>query len=144
MVYISIILILALAGGFYYFMNQLEFKRKQIMILSKENSSIKDSLKTYRLNSPLTVNFSDPPYNYGEIIPKGEVLIAPLNNASVLCKINSPMKIMILCKAELLDSIWYEVILDVPKNINSRGWVKKDYIIFNESTTVVSSHNHKM
>ncbi|WP_027633543.1 hypothetical protein [Clostridium hydrogeniformans] len=144
MVYISIILILALAGGFYYFMTQLEFKRKQIMILSKENSSIKDSLKAYKLHSPLTVNFSDPPYSYGEIVSRGEVLIAPLNNASLLCKINSPMKVMILCKAELLNSIWYEVTLDVPKGINSRGWVKKDYIVFDESNDIITSSHNKM
>lgn len=135
MKFICLLLLLVSGGEFLYFNNLLDSNRHKLIVLSKENSNLKNRVKEIKKYNSLSIKFSEPPYSYGEVKSNSLLYLSPLETSPVLCKMNTTAKIKLLCSAEILDEIWYEVLLDSPKNINSRGWVKKDFIIINEVTT---------
>lgn len=135
MKFICLLLLLVSGGEFLYFNNLLDSNRHKLIVLSKENSNLKNRVKEIKKYNSLSIKFSEPPYSYGEVKSNSLLYLSPLETSPVLCKMNTTAKIKLLCSAEILDEIWYEVLLDSPKNINSRGWIKKDFIIINEVTT---------
>lgn len=135
MKFICLLLLLATGGEYLYFNNQLDSNRRKLIVLSKENSQLKNRVKGIKKYNSLSIKFSEPLYSYGEAKSNSLLYLSPLETSPILCKMNTSAKIKLLCTAEVLDEIWYEVLLDSPKNINSRGWMKKDFIIINEVTT---------
>lgn len=141
MFYIIVLLIIALGVEFYYFMSKLDEKRRYVFTLKRENDLLKDKVKNSFSNyKSLGIKFSNPPFNYGALSQNTELFLCPLPDSPILAKIDTPIRVNILSKAQALDEIWYEVALDVSTNINSRGWVKSDKMIFNETTNIPAKY----
>lgn len=141
MFYIIVILIIALGVEFYYFTSKLNEKRRYIFTLKRENDLLKDKAKSsFKSYKSLGIKFSTPPSDYGTLSKNTELFLCPLPDSPILSKMDNPIRVSILSKAQSLDEIWYEVALDVSTNINSRGWVRSSKMIFNETTNIARKY----
>ncbi len=141
MFYIIVLLIIALGVEFYYFMGKLNEQRRYVFTLKRESDFLKDKAKSSFNNyKSLGIKFSNPPFNYGALSQNTELFLCPLPDSPILAKMDNPIRVSILSKAQALDEIWYEVVLDVSTNINSRGWVRSSKMIFNETTNITAKY----
>ena len=141
MFYIVVLLIIALGIEFYYFMDKLNEQRRYVFTLKRECDLLKDKAKSSFHNyKSLGIKFSNPPFNYGALAQNTELFLCPLPDSPILAKMDTPIRVSILSKAQALDEIWYEVALDVSTNINSRGWVRSSKMIFNETTNITAKY----
>lgn len=141
MFYVIVLLIIALGIEFYYFTDKLNEQRRYLFTLKRENDLLKDKAKSSFNNyKSLGIKFSNPPFNYGALAQNTELFLCPLPDSPILAKMDTPIRVSILSKAQALDEIWYEVCLDVSTNINSRGWVKSSKMIFNETTNITAKY----
>lgn len=125
--FIFLLLILLPVGIFYYFNEKITKQRKQILILSKQNTNINNKLKKNYSNN-FTVKYLDPNINSTMIITKCPLFLAPVEDSIVISTLSKGIQVDILDSAEISNQLWYEVSTQSINRINNKGWIKSDYI----------------
>jgi outer membrane usher protein FimD/PapC len=125
------LLFVLLAGGTlflsYYFTNQIYTQRKQMLLLKKQNSDLKNKLK-YDKPSNLTVHYIAPNFTEAFTADDCNLYISPVENSIVLNSLSKNTNIKILYSAEIKDELWYEISIESNKNINNKGWIQSKFI----------------
>lgn len=113
----------------YYLSNKLHNQRKQLLLLKYQNNALKHNVKTSDTNN-ITIKYTMPLHNKGIIITNCKLLLSPLSNSIVLNTLAENTVIEIQDSAEVNYNLWYEISLTTGDRINSKGWIKSDYIKF--------------
>lgn len=111
---------------FYYLSNKIASQHRQLMVLTKENSKLKNKLSkgtNISINS-LVVKYKTPPFNKAIVVKKCTLHISPLENSSMLSNMDIDTKLEVLDSAEVLGLTWYEVSIPLNDKKNSKGWIR--------------------
>ncbi|WML36332.1 SH3 domain-containing protein [Clostridium sp. OS1-26] len=116
----------------YYFTNKVSNQRKQILLLKYQNNNLKHKTNS---DSSLhtTIKYLNPNYSEGILKEDCNLYIAPLSNSAIINSLNQSTIIQIYDSAEINDELWYEISVLSEDRINSKGWIKSDYISFKDS-----------
>lgn len=125
------LLFVPLAGGAlflsYYFTNQIDIQRKQILLLKRQNSNIKNKLK-FDKTTNLTIHYIVPNFTEALIANDCNLYICPIENSIVLNSLSKNTNIKIVYGAEIKDELWYEISIENSRNINNKGWIQSEFI----------------
>lgn len=125
-------LLLIIGNGIilYHFSNKFSSQRRQIISLKYENDSLKSKLSK---ESPKRVDISyiTPENSNAVVTIKTSLYLAPTLKSSIvnILEENTPLKIEDTAKIQ--SQLWYEISLNQinkSSRINSKGWVKSNYI----------------
>lgn len=98
--------------------------KKQIMLLSRQNNSLKEKLDSETLKiEDISVLFRTHKYTSGVLGDSCNLYIAPIKKYAILRILNKNLEIQILDCAEVFDEVWYEVSFATKNNINNKGWI---------------------
>lgn len=126
-----ILLFILLIGGAlflsYYLTNEMSNQRKRILLLKHQNDKLKQKVK-YDTTSSLTIKYIAHNYTGGIILNNCKLYICPIEESIVLNSLIKNTNVKILDCAEIKDGLWYEVSIINDKQINTKGWVKSDFI----------------
>jgi hypothetical protein len=131
--FLFLIIIVAAVSTSYYFTNKIAVQRKQILLLKYQNSDLKQNSKTNK-DKKTFVKYMLPTSTKGLIKEKCELLICPIDNSAVLSPLQEDTLVKIEDSANINSHLWYEISLITEERINSKGWVKEDFIILKEDT----------
>lgn len=133
---IFLILLIALIITIFYFDRKQSILKHQLLVANSQNNNLRSKLsKLTRSNDSIKIKFLIPTNYAGLLKEKSNVLIAPIDNSSLLQKTQVKMEVKILDTAEVLRETWLYVALPIDTNINSRGWVKQsDFSLFYDSS----------
>lgn len=109
---------------FLYFQNKLYEQRKQLLFMANHRPA------SFKKN--IIIKYIKPSKSYAFTSENCYLNLAPVDLKLVVCRISKNSSICIISEAEINDSIWYEVSLPSIDNINNRGWLKSDKILFKE------------
>ncbi|NMM62143.1 hypothetical protein HBE96_05460 [Clostridium sp. P21] len=119
------------AGGIlfmlYHFTNEISNQRKQILLLKQQNNNL---IKKIELNkvSGTAVEYIKPNFTEAFITNTCNLYIHPIDNSIILNSIPKNTNIKILCSAKIEDKLWYEISIIDNRNVNTKGWVKSEFI----------------
>lgn len=137
MVYIIILLIIGCIGEYLYFTRKDGDSRRYNYTLRLENDALKRNAHSSLSNSSsIVIKYSAPPSAYASISSNTPLYLCPISTSPILSMSDTPTKVRVLCKAFIMEEVWYEVSLDVSTNINSRGWIKGNKVIFSETSSL--------
>lgn len=141
MIFILFILfILIILGILYHYNNVLYSDKRQIMLLARQNNSLKEKLDDETLKvEDVTLFFKSHKYTSGVLGNSCNLYIAPLTKYAILRTLNKNLEIQILDCVEIFDEIWYEVSLTTKNNINNKGWILGDDIAIFKNTFIERS-----
>lgn len=114
--------------------------KKQIMLLSRQNNSLKEKLDSETLKIE-DINLLYRPYKYtsGVLGNSCNLYIAPIRKYAVLATLNKNLEIQILDCAEVFHEIWYEVRFNTKNNVNNKGWILGNDISILKNTFIEDS-----
>lgn len=139
---IFLILIIALIITIFYFDRKQAILKHQLLVANSQNSNLKSKLSKFtKSKDSIKIKYHVPTSYVGLLKENSKVLIAPIENSSLLQTTQIKMEVKILDKAEILRDTWFYVALPIDSNINSRGWVKQsDFSLFyNNSRNITNS-----
>lgn len=113
-----------------YFTNKISNQRNQILLLKYQNNNLKHKTNS---SSHVTIKYLNPNYSEGILKEDCNLYIAPLSNSAIINSLDQATIIQIYDSAEINDELWYEVSVLSEDRINSKGWIKSDYISFKDS-----------
>lgn len=129
-VFILFIILIAISTGIiYHFYNMCYLQKRQLMLLTKQNNSLKENINSSKMKSEnITLLYKSTNYAYGVIENPCKLHISPLKNSPVLCILDKNLDIEILDSVEVYQEIWYEIRFFSKTNINNKGWISDDNI----------------
>ena len=130
-IYLTLFLIFALVLTciicYLYFAQKTANQRRKIMFLSYQLEELKNKIKEQNtFMNEISIIYKCPDAHSAAIIGTTNLFIAPLETSIVLSKLNDGTKVEILDSAEVLNMLWYEILLPSQTKINNKGWVKKE------------------
>lgn len=139
---IFLILLIALISTVFYFDRKQAILKHQLLVANNQNSSLRSKLSKLSKSTTdsIKIKFSVPTNYIGLLKENSKVLIAPIENSTVLQKTQIKMEVKILDRAEVLRETWFYVALPIDSNINSRGWVKQSNfsLFYNNSKSITN------
>lgn len=123
--FLFIVLVTAALCSSYYFTNKMSAQRKQILLLKYQNNNLKQLTKA---DKDITIEYIYPNVTKGLVKRKCELLVSPLPNSAVLNLLEENTTVKIQDSGKINNELWYEVSITCDKRINSKGWIREDYI----------------
>lgn len=118
-------------------------QKKQIMLLVRQNSTLKDKVNRQTLIlDKITIYYSVPKYNCGVVANSSNLYIAPIKKYGILCKLNSNKEVEILDSAKIDNKIWYEVKFKSQNSLNNKGWIEAENIMIFENNLIKNTNNN--
>jgi hypothetical protein len=129
--FLFVVMICACIYLTYYFRNKNLQQRRQILLLKKLNSNLKEkTVSKSASNQTISIKYAVPQYNSGKIIESAPLHAAPIENSIMLMKIEADTSVQVKDSAEIGGSLWYEIVVNKEEDINNKGWVRNSYITF--------------
>ncbi|MCR1934875.1 hypothetical protein ACQX0N_12515 [Clostridium tepidum] len=129
-VFLLFIIILGACSYFIYtFSNKINLQQKQIILFKKQIDKLKSQNRSDFKN--IDIKFITCSVQDGTIIKNSYIYLYPDNNSPYIYKLHKDDSVTIHCAAENRGEIWYEVSCFSKGIINTKGWVKKDFINLN-------------
>lgn len=117
----------------YYFTNKVENQRKQILLLKHQNSSLKHKTDLEK-SEQIIIKYVSPNNSQGVIKSDCKLYLGPYSNSPVLNSLAKNTIVQIHDSAEVNKDLWYELSISSQDKVNSKGWVKSDHLIFEDTT----------
>lgn len=118
-------------------------QKKQIMLLVRQNTTLKDKVSRQTLiPDNVTVYYSVPKYNCGVVSNSCNLYIAPMKKYGILCKLNSNKEVEILDSAKIDNKIWYEIKFESQNGINNKGWIEAENILIFKNKLVRNTNSN--
>ncbi len=117
---------------------KMEKQKRQLMFLTKQNNKIKKSLKenyeekVKKDKEAIQIKYVPVKCKKGIVNKDTELHIAPIDNAEILDSIPSGRNIEIVDSGEINGVFWYEIVTDLNKDVNNKGWVPAADLILQE------------
>lgn len=137
LIFLFILLIAASLFISYYFSNKISNQRKQLLLLKYQNNNLKHKAKT---DTPIniTIRYITPQFNKGTIIEDCKLYIAPFLDSFTINTLKHSTSVEIQDSAEINNETWYEISLLTENRINSKGWIRSQYIKISSVNDVLS------
>lgn len=126
-----LIVIIAALCTSYYFTSKMAAQRKQILLLKYQNNDLKQTSKTTK-NKNISVEYIFPMNTKGLIKDNCELLLSPIDDSVILNLLKKDTSVEIEDSAVINNDLWYEVSLITEPRINSKGWIKEDFLKIRE------------
>ena len=117
----------------YYFTNKVANQRKQILLLKHQNNSLKYKTDSEK-DEQITVKYLFPDISQGSIKSNCKLYLGPSVESAILNSLVENMVVQIHDSAEINKDLWYEISTLSQDRINSKGWIKSDYLSFEDTT----------
>jgi hypothetical protein len=126
----------------YHFYNICYQQKRQLLLLSKQNSSLRQKLGGSKMKSEnITLLYKSTKYTYGVISNPCKLYICPLRDSYILCTLNNNLDVQILDCVEVFQEIWYEIRFISETNTNNKGWIPgRNISIFKNSVLQTSTN----
>lgn len=131
--FLFLIIIIAAVCTSYYFTNKMAAQRKQILLLKYQNNDLKENSKAER-DKKISVEYILPTNTKGFIKKRCELLICPIDNSAVLNSLQEDTLVKVEDSANVNNQLWYEISLVTEERVNSKGWVKEDFMILEQNS----------
>lgn len=125
--FLFITLIIAALAASYYLTDKISSQRKQILLLKYQNDSLKNN-SAKDIPKDIEIKYITPSTPNGSVQQECILYLAPIKNSITINTIEENTYIQIHDSAEVAKELWYEVSLIGSNRINSKGWVKSNYI----------------
>ncbi|MFD3155527.1 hypothetical protein ACFIJ5_01390 [Haloimpatiens sp. FM7330] len=102
--------------------------KKQVILLTKQNNYIHNFKNDKVKNESISIRYESPKYKNGIIIKDCSLYIAPLEDYPQIYKLQENTKVDIHDSAQINSEIWYEISIPYTSKINTKGWIKEDFI----------------
>lgn len=129
--FLFLIIIIAALYTSYYFTNKIAAQRKQILLLKYQNIDLSETSRASK-TANVSIEYVFPVNTKGFIKKNCELLICPIDNSSIVNFINENTLVGIEDSAYINNQLWYEISLISESRVNSKGWVKEDYLELQE------------
>ncbi|WP_368489158.1 hypothetical protein [Clostridium sp. BJN0013] len=128
--FLFLLLIIGNAVILYRFSDKVSSQRRQIISLKYENDSLKSKLSK-EFPRRIDVNYITPQNLSGIVTIKTSLYLAPTLKSSIVNILEENTLLKIEDAAKIQNQLWYEISLNGinrSSRINSKGWVKSNYI----------------
>ena len=109
---------------FLYFQTKLYEQRKQLLLISNH--------RPHYFNRNIIIKYIKPSITHAFTKEVCSLNLAPIDIPLVVCRLSRNSSIYLISEAEVNGIIWYEVSLPAAENINNRGWIKAEQVLFRE------------
>jgi hypothetical protein len=129
LIYLFLILLLVVAGEYFYFTQKLDSQRKQILVLSRHNDNLKSKVNKQSSSlGSVNIKYKDPAYKSAYTADNSILLLSPLEDSPVVYKFSKSTKVSLIDSAEILNSTWCEVSFIPMSGNRIKGWIKESEI----------------
>ena len=125
--FLFLLIIISALGGSYYFTNKMSAQRKQILLLKYQTNNLKQASKSSK-DKTITIKYILPICNQGIIAKKCELFLSPMENSLILNSLNESTLVEIQDSVSIDNELWYEVSLIAKERVNSKGWIKEEFL----------------
>lgn len=130
MLYIILSVLIVLLLGYIVFLNDslAKEKRKNLVLNHELNlQHLKGDGK--RLLTNVEIRYCTPKFRVANILNDTALYVAPIETIAI-GKIPSNLLVEVLDQAVALEITWYYVTFSTTNNVNNKGWVKGEDIVF--------------
>jgi len=114
---------------------KLSTQKTQLKVISRQNRDFKSKISSSRnTDGPIIIKYKPALFKTGTIKETCSLYLSPLESSPVLSNLIKNSTVEIHDSAEIFNISWYEISLESQTNINNKGWIKKDDIIFIDDT----------
>lgn len=128
--FLFLLLIIGNAIILYRFSDKISSQRRQIISLKYENDSLKLKLSK-EFQKKIDISYVTPENSNGIVAIRTNLYLAPTLKSSIINILEQNTLLEIKDAARIQNQLWYEISLsDLNKSsrLNSKGWVKSNYI----------------
>ncbi|MCR3760815.1 hypothetical protein KYB31_17730 [Clostridium felsineum] len=138
---IILFVLIFLGIGIYFIvdlMNKEEKQKRHIMVLTRQNNKLKKVIKEYEnknkgnYKEEIIIKYMPVKSKSGVVNKKSVLYIAPIHDSQILGDIQSGSNIKIIDSGKIQNELWYEVILDLNRDTNNKGWIPSSDLILDE------------
>lgn len=126
-IFLSILLLCICICISYYFTSKISVLHRQLIVLSRQNSSLKNKLiaqnSSEQNQNNIQIKYRIPNYKYATTIENSELHISPINNSIVINKLAKGTMLEIQDSAQVSNYLWYEISVPSEERINTKGWI---------------------
>lgn len=125
--FLFLVIVIASVCISYYFTNKMAVQRKQILLLKYQNTNLNQTSKAAKSKN-ISIEYIFPVNTEGFIKKKCEVLICPMDDSAIINSVEENTLVKIEDSANINNQLWYEISLITESRVNSKGWIKEDFI----------------
>lgn len=140
---ILLILIIVCGLGFVYMnlQKKISKQKNQITFLVRNNNDLKENLSAqnlYRNSSNNSKNikffeYSYPSFKTGLIKENCFMYISPFDDSPIVSQLQANILVELEDSITINEQTWYEINLSKSPRINSKGWIKKENVLEQQS-----------
>ncbi|ADK17196.1 MULTISPECIES: hypothetical protein [Clostridium] len=127
---LAFLFLLIIAGNaviLYKFNDKVSVQRRQILSLKYENDDLKSKLSK-QTPKKIDIKYVTPQFLNAVVTISGTLHLSPISNSSIVNTLKENTSLKIQDSAQIQSQLWYEVFLPGDNRLNSKGWIKSNYI----------------
>ncbi|MCI1944611.1 hypothetical protein [Clostridium luticellarii] len=125
--FLFIALIICTSVILYNLQNKISSQRRQILSLRYENDKLKSRISK-ETPRKINVKYITPQYVNAIVLTRSHIYLAPILNSGIVNTLEKNTQIRVHDSIEIMNEFWFEVSMVGVTRINSKGWIKSNYI----------------